>query len=53
MSKMKELAQTIDEGGILGKAAEYIYEGWKVLPLKPHSKDPHLVHLWISSLGAA
>lgn len=41
MSKMKELAQTIDEGGILGQAAEYIYDGWKVLPLKPNSKDPH------------
>jgi len=26
---------------VLNAAAEYSANGWKVLPLKPHSKDPH------------
>jgi len=41
MGAMKELSMTIDDGGLLGKSAEYIYKGWKVLPLQPNSKDPH------------
>ena len=41
MGAMSNLSIMIEEGGTLGKGAEYIYNGWKVMPLKPKSKDPH------------
>jgi hypothetical protein len=41
MGAMKEVGLAIETGGIFGQAAEYIYNGWKVMPLKSKSKDPH------------
>lgn len=45
MSKMKELAYDLElaaqEKTQLGAAAQYLLNGWSVMPLKAKSKEPH------------